>query len=59
MGGKHEQNIRKHHIGYFLVIPRKKKINFVLVSVSCPKALYHFESDNIFSITVVVADWLG
>ena len=31
----------------------------VLVSVSCPKALYHLESDNIFSITVVVADWLG
>ena len=31
----------------------------VLVSVSCPKALYHLESDNIFHITVVVADWLG
>ena len=31
----------------------------VLVSVSCPKALYHLESDNIFRITVVVADWLG
>ena len=31
----------------------------VLVSVSCPKALYHLESDNLFRITVVVADWLG
>ena len=31
----------------------------VLVSVSCPKALNHLESDNIFRITVVVADWLG
>ena len=27
--------------------------------ISCPKALYHLESDNIFRITVVVADWLG
>ena len=31
----------------------------VLVSVSCPKALFHLESDNLFRITVVVADWLG
>ena len=31
----------------------------VLVSVSCPKALYHLESDNLFRITEVVADWLG
>ena len=31
----------------------------VLVSVSCPKALFHLESDNLFCITVVVADWLG
>ena len=31
----------------------------VLVSVSCPKALYHLESDNLFRITVVVANWLG
>ena len=31
----------------------------VLVSISCPKALYHQESDNLFRITVVVADWLG
>ena len=31
----------------------------VLVSVSCQKALYHLESDNLFCITVVVADWLG
>ena len=31
----------------------------VLVSVSCPKAVYHLESDNLFRITVVVADWLG
>ena len=30
-----------------------------LVSVSCPKALFHLESDNLFRITVVVADWLG
>ena len=30
----------------------------VLVSVSCPKALFHLESDNLFRITVVVADWL-
>ena len=37
------------------------KTNFysVLVSVSCPKALFHLESDNLFRITVVVADWLG
>ena len=25
----------------------------------CPEALYHLESDNLFRITVVVADWLG
>ena len=31
----------------------------VLVFVSCPKTLYHLESDNLFRITVVVADWLG
>ena len=31
----------------------------VLVSVSCPKALYHLESDTLFRITLVVADWLG
>ena len=31
----------------------------VHVSVSCPKALYHSESDNLFHITVVVADWIG
>ena len=30
-----------------------------LVSVSCPKALFHLESDNLFRITVVVNDWLG
>ena len=35
------------------------KIYSVLLSVSCPKALYHLESDNLFRITVVVADWLG
>ena len=29
------------------------------VSISCPKALHHLESDNLFRITVVVADWLG
>ena len=34
-------------------------IHSVLVSVSCPKALYHLESENLFRITVVVADWLG
>ena len=33
-------------------------ISSVLVSLSCPKALYHLRSDNIFRITVVVADWL-
>ena len=32
----------------------------VLASVSCPwKALYHLESDNLFRINVVVADWFG
>ena len=31
----------------------------VLVSLSCPKALYHLESDNIICITLVVDDWLG
>ena len=30
----------------------------VLVGLSCQKALYHLKSDNIFRITVVVADWL-
>ena len=35
------------------------EIYSVLVSVSCPKALFHLESDNLFRITVVVADWLG
>ena len=30
----------------------------VLVALSCPKALYHLRSDNIFRITIVVADWL-
>ena len=39
--------------------PLISKIYSVLVSVSCPKALHHLESDNIFRITVVVADWLG
>ena len=38
---------------------RKDAIYSVLVSVSCPKALLHFENDNLFPITVVVADWLG
>ena len=38
---------------------QNKEIYSVLVSVSCPKALYHLESDNLFRITVVVADWLG
>ena len=28
-------------------------------SFSCPKELYHLESDNLFRITLVVADWLG
>ena len=36
-----------------------KTVYSVLVSVSCPKALFHLESDNLFCITVVVADWLG
>ena len=31
----------------------------VLVFVSCPKVLYHLEIDNIFRITLVVADWLA
>ena len=31
-------------------------IYYVLVSVSCPKALFHLESDNLFRITVVVSD---
>ena len=31
----------------------------VLVSVSFPGALYHLDSDSVFRITVVVADWLG
>ena len=32
---------------------------FCTCFLSCPKALYHLESDNLFRITVVVADWLG
>ena len=31
----------------------------VLVSLSRPKALYHSESDNLFHIILVVADWVG
>ena len=31
----------------------------VLVSISCPKALFHLESDNLFPITAVVANWIG
>ena len=42
-----------------LVNPSNKRIYSVLVSVSCPIALFHLESDNLFRITVVVADWLG
>ena len=34
-------------------------IHSVLMSVSCPKVLFHLESDNLFHNTVVVADWLG
>ena len=30
---------------------------YVLVSLSCPKALYHLESDNLSRIILVVADW--
>ena len=36
-----------------------QEIYSVLVSVSCPKALFQLESDNLFRITVVVSDWLG
>ena len=39
-------------------IPHEFIFYSVLVSVSCPKALFHLESDNLFRITVVVADWL-
>ena len=39
--------------------PNESLIYSVLVSVSCPKTLFHLESDNLFCITVVVADWLG
>ena len=35
-----------------------ENIYSVLLALSCPKALYHLRSDNIFRITVVVADWL-
>ena len=35
------------------------KFYSLLASYSCPKVLYNLESDNIFHITVVVADWLG
>ena len=41
------------------IVYRVPLIYSVLVSVLCPRALYHLESDNIFCITVVVADWLG
>ena len=52
-------------IKYFWTPPKRLKdtngrnIYSVLVSVSCPKALFLLESDNIFRITVVVADWLS
>ena len=36
-----------------------KEFYSVLVSISCPKALFDLEGDNLFCITVVVADWLG
>ena len=35
------------------------EIHSVLVSLSWAKALFHLESENIFRITLVVADWLG
>ena len=48
-----------HAVKRSLEINRKSMVFYsVLVSVPCPKALYHLESDNIFRITVVVADWL-
>ena len=31
----------------------------VLMFVSWLKALYHLESDNLFRITLIVADWIG
>ena len=43
----------------WLIPPNGKTIYSVLASVSCPKSWYHLESDNLFRITVVVADWLG
>ena len=41
------------------IIPGIQTVYSVLVSVSYPKALHHLESDNLFRITIVVADWLG
>ena len=48
--------LKTMHLGPTML---KNKLYSVLASVSCPKALYHLESDNLFRITVVVPDWLG
>ena len=44
---------------FLIIAPWGNVFYSVLVSVSWPKALYHLEGDNLFRITVVVADWLG
>ena len=51
----YKNNFKQYEWSYILVIYS------VLVSVSCPKALYNLETDNIFRITLrlVVADWLS
>ena len=52
-------NHKKCNISYTSFVKFGIQYYSVLVSVSCPKALFHLESDNLFRITVVVADWLG
>ena len=53
---RHSIQLRPHYyqLCQFITFPYS-----ILVSISRPKALYHLDSDNIFRITVVVADWLG
>ena len=49
----------RDYLSKFGILIVLQVISSVLVFVSCPEALYHLESDNLFCITVVVADWLG
>ena len=49
----------EHIVARRVLSPEVNMIYSVLVSVSCPKALFRLEIDNPFRITLVVAYWLG